>query len=131
MPLRSRPHAHRHRTRRRVQGRHHPKPFIHANRAHNAPKSLEEPVPTATTAHGGGSFLIEAEVQPFVLGQQSGATARATEEPVATIADADAVALVKPTIIHYYGQSYAPGRRPPSHHHHQVQQARPGQRHTD
>lgn len=39
-----------------------------------------------------------AIVQPFLLGQQSGATARSTEEPVPTIATAGAISLVMPEI---------------------------------
>lgn len=41
--------------------------------------------------------------QPFVLGQQSGAVARAVTDPLPTIATAGAISLVEPFIISYYG----------------------------
>lgn len=82
-------------------------PFLNANRTANAAKSVEHPVPCITTAHGGGNILVEPELRPFMLGQQSGAAPRATEDPVPTIATAGKISLVRPTIIQYYGQSYA------------------------
>ena len=82
-------------------------PFVGANRNNNAPRGTDEPIPPATTAHGGGSFLVEPEVQPFLLGQQSQAAPRSDEEPVPTVAAAGAISLVRPTIIQYYGQSHA------------------------
>ena len=81
--------------------------FVSANRNNNTPKSLDEPIPTATTAPGGGNYMVEAEAKPFMLGQQSGGAPRSTEEPAPTVAGDGAIALVRPTIIHYYGMSYA------------------------
>ena len=83
------------------------RPFVGANRNNCVPKDTSEPVPSATTAHGGGSYLVQAEITPFMLGQQSGAAPRDAGEPVPTIAADGAVSLVRPTIIHYYGQSDA------------------------
>ena len=81
--------------------------FQFANRAHNNPRSLDEPIAAATTAHGGGSCLVSAEVKPFVLGQQSGAAPRGADDPLPTIAAAGAISLVSPIIVEYYGQSSA------------------------
>ena len=81
--------------------------FQFANRAHNTPRSLDEPIAAATTAHGGGSCLVSAEVKPFVLGQQSGAAPRDTDAPLPTIATAGAISLVNPIIVEYYGRSSA------------------------
>lgn len=81
--------------------------FIHANRNNNAPKSMDEPIPTITTTTGGGSFFIEAGFRPFTLGQQSCSAPRSTDLPTHTIATAGAISLVQPSIIQYYGQSYA------------------------
>ena len=73
-----------------------PEPFIAANRNNNAPKGMDEPIPSATTNHGGGSFLVEPELHPFMLGQQSGATPRSTDNPVPTIATEGAISLIQP-----------------------------------
>ncbi len=80
---------------------------MQANRNNNLPRRLDEPAPSPTSAHGGGTFLIDSTVEPFMLGQQSGATARSTDQPAPTIAQAGAVSLTSPTIIQYYGQSSA------------------------
>ena len=82
-------------------------PFVHANRNHNAPKSVNEPVPSVTTAHGGGSFLVEPSLRAFMLGQQSGGAHRSTNEPTPTVTGDGAISLVRPSIIEYYGASYA------------------------
>ena len=79
-------------------------PFICANRSNNAPKSLDEPIPPATTAHGGGSFLVEPGLQPFMLEQQTNAAPRSTDDPVTA---AEAISLIQPSIVEYYGASYA------------------------
>ena len=67
-------------------------PFVVANRTDNTPKGVDEPVPVVTTAHGGGSFLV----QPFLLGQQSGGAPRSVENPLPTIAAGGAIALLLP-----------------------------------
>ena len=82
-------------------------PFICANRNHNLPKSLDEPIPSATTAHGGGSFLVDPGLQPFMLGQQTNAAPRSTDNPAPTVAGAGAISLIQPSIVEYYGASYA------------------------
>ena len=73
-----------------------PEPFIAANRNNNAPKGMDQPIPSATTNHGGGSFLVEPGLHPFMLGQQSGATPRSTDDPVPTIATEGAISLIQP-----------------------------------
>ena len=84
-------------------------PFLQANRNHNAPKSIDDPIPTVTTAHGGGSFIVEPVLQSFMLGQQSGGAPRSTDDPAPTIATDGAISLVQPSIIQYYGTGFAHG----------------------
>ena len=81
--------------------------FIQANRNNNAPKSTGEPIPPVTTAYGGGTFLVEPKITPFMLGQQSGGTPRGTQEPVPTVTADGAISLIQPSIIQYFGQSHA------------------------
>ena len=82
-------------------------PFICANRSNNIPKILDEPIPPATTAHGGESFLVSPGFQPFMLGQQTNAAPRSTDDPALTVAGAGAISLIQPSIVEYYGASYA------------------------
>ena len=72
-----------------------PEPFIAANRNNNAPRGMDEPIPSATTNHGGGSFLVEPDLHPFMLGQQSGAAPRSTGDPVPTITTDGAISLIQ------------------------------------
>lgn len=65
--------------------------------------SLDAPLPTITCANGGEFALIE----PFVLGQQSGAIARPVSEPLPTLATSGAVALIEPFLVSYYGTGTA------------------------
>jgi DNA (cytosine-5)-methyltransferase 1 len=58
-------------------------------------------VPTITAAHRSELALIE----PFVIGQQSCAAARSTDEPLPTIATDGAIALVQPFVVKYYGSA--------------------------
>ena len=81
--------------------------FIAANRTHNNPRSIDDPIPPITTAYGGGTFIVEADAEPFMLGQQSGSAPRDTDQPTPTISTAGAISLVRPSIILYYGQSDA------------------------
>ena len=82
-------------------------PFVGANRNNNVPKGVDEPIPSATTAHGGGSFLVEPSAESFMLGQQSGGAPQSTNEPAPTVTADGAISLVQPSIIEYYGKSYA------------------------
>ena len=78
-------------------------PFVEANRNNNVPKSVDEPIPSATTAHGGGSFLVEPSLQSFMLGQQSGGAPRSTADPAPTVTADGAISLVRPALVKYYG----------------------------
>ena len=80
-------------------------PFVMANRRHNRPKALEEPMPTFTTTTGGGCFLVQPDMSPFVLGQQRSGAARPAAEPIPTVACSGAISLVRPGVVQYYGQS--------------------------
>jgi DNA (cytosine-5)-methyltransferase 1 len=55
-----------------------------------------DPMPTA--ACGGTDCPVESEAKPFVLGQQGGAVARDTEEPLPTIATAGFIRLFEPDL---------------------------------
>ena len=84
--------------------------LVGANRNHNTPKDTEEPIPTVTTAPGGGIYMVETESIPFMLGQQSGGAPRDTAKPVPTIvASGGNISLIEtsmqPAIIEYYGTS--------------------------
>lgn len=83
----------------RPRGRH--GPFVVGNRAHNTPRDPGEPLPTATTAYGGGVLLV----QPFLLGQHGGSVARAAASPLPTIATDGAIGLVEPHLSLYYGHA--------------------------
>ena len=78
-------------------------PFICGNRTNNVPKSVDEPLGTATTTTGGGFFMAEpVAAEPFVLSQASGGAPRSIDEPVPTITtggNGSAHALITP----YYG----------------------------
>lgn len=69
----------------------------------NRSRSIDSPVPTVTTANGGELALVE----PFVIGQQSGAVARAVDDPLPTVATKGAIALVEPFLMSYYGNGTA------------------------
>jgi DNA (cytosine-5)-methyltransferase 1 len=64
--------------------------------------SARGPVPTVT---GGGNHLYV--VQPFVLGQQTPAAPRSTEEPAPTIAAAGAISKIEPYLVQYNGTADA------------------------
>ena len=95
-----------------------PRPFHGSNRQNTAPRSMNDPVPTLTTWGNGGAYMVQPVVQPlnglthadaelsgapYMLGQQSGAAARSTDQPVPTVAAAGAIALVRPIVTEYYG----------------------------
>ena len=69
----------------------------------NRARAVSAPIPTITTR--GGGYLAQADAQPFMLGQQSGSTARAADEPLMTIAGAGAIALAQPTLVVLKGRS--------------------------
>ena len=63
-------------------------------RRHSTTRTLDEPAPTITTS---GAHL--GLCQPFLLGQQSGAAARAVDEPTPTIAAGGAISLIEPFLF--------------------------------
>src|SRR6185295_19000629 len=64
---------------------------------------IGRPLPTVTTAKRGEKALIE----PYVIGQHSGATPRSVDEPLPTVATAGAIALIEPFFVKYYGSGIA------------------------
>lgn len=75
-------------------------PFIIHTNHHGGDRchSLDQPIPTITGAHRGEMALVE----PFVIGQQSGASPRSVDEPLPTICGAGAITLVQPFLTKYY-----------------------------
>lgn len=80
-------------------------PFVIRNNAHAVAKAIDEPIPTATGATGGGSMLVSPRAEPFVLGQQSGSVARDVADPLPTIATGGAISMIRPMLAAYYGGS--------------------------
>jgi DNA (cytosine-5)-methyltransferase 1 len=74
-------------------------PFIVAMEHGGRELSIDKPLPTITTAKGGAFGLV----QPFVLGQQSGAAPRGVSDPTPTLATSGAVSLVEPFLVSFYG----------------------------
>lgn len=70
-------------------------PFLVAMEHGGRVLSVDQPLPTITTARGGAIGVVE----PFVIGQHGGAVPRAVEDPLPTIATRGAVALVEPFIL--------------------------------
>ncbi len=68
----------------------------------NAPHSVDDPLHTVTASRGAGHL-----VEPFVIGQQSGAAPRSVDEPLPTVASAGAIALIEPFIVGAGGPSGA------------------------
>lgn len=69
-------------------------PFLVILRQHMGARSINDPVPTLTA--GGGHVGL---CQPFMLGQQSGATPRGVDQPVPTIATDGAISLIEPFVL--------------------------------
>ena len=84
-------------------------PFLVAMEHGGRTLSVDDPLPTITTARGGAIGVVE----PFVIGQHGGAVARAVADPLPTIATKGAVALVEPFLIPWKGERE--GQRPRSH----------------
>jgi len=79
-------------------------PFIahlrgtHDGQIPSSARSIDAPIPTLTS---GGEHC--ALVEPFLLGQQSGAEGRAVRDPAPTVATKGAISLIEPFIVSYYG----------------------------
>lgn len=69
----------------------------------NQPKTVEEPILTVTSARGGGTFMVEAEVKPLMMDQRGGAA----DWIASNNADAGYVALGRQAIFHYNEESRA------------------------
>lgn len=61
----------------------------------------------------GGAPEPADPVEPFMLGQQSGAVARPVSKPVPTVATSGAVSLIEPFVVSYYGTGGATATRQP------------------
>jgi len=76
---------------------------------------VDEPLRTITAVAGHTFGLVEAVVEPFMLGQQSGATPRAVSDPVPTVSTDGAISVVEPFHRHHYDQRpVRPGTASPS-----------------
>lgn len=60
-------------------------------------RSVDAPIPTLVTK--ANTCIVE----PFLIGQQSGATPRSTDEPSPTVATGGAISLTQPFLSHYRG----------------------------
>lgn len=63
-------------------------------------KSVDEPLPTVCGARGEWSLI---DVEPILMGQQSGAVPRPVSEPCPTVATAGAISLVDPYLVKFFG----------------------------
>lgn len=69
--------------------------------------SVENPIPTITTAHRGEIALCES----FVLGQHGGAALRPVGQPLPTITTDGAIALIEPFLVGYHSEREGEPRR--------------------
>ena len=79
------------------------RPFLVLMENGGGVRSIDEPLPTITTARGGSMGVAE----PFLLSQGSGGAPRSTASPVPTIPAGGAHALVEPFLVEMRGTSYA------------------------
>lgn len=87
-------------------------PFLVVLRNHAASRGLDLPLPTVTVS-GNHFGLVEPMVEPMILGQHGGATARPVSRPVPTVATLGAISLVEPFIVPNFGERE--GQAPRSH----------------
>lgn len=76
-------------------------PFILPNEGvhrGNAPRSLDDPLPTVTASRGAGHL-----VQPFIVQMDNGGSLQSVDNPLKTVTGADARALVEPFLVEYHG----------------------------
>lgn len=74
-------------------------PFIVAMEHGGRELNSNKPLPVITTAKGGAFGIVE----PFLLGQQSGAEARPLSAPAPTVATKGAISLIEPFLVAFYG----------------------------
>lgn len=81
-------------------------PFLiqtdHVGRQDPNPRSLDNPIPSVVTKQ---NLLL---VEPFVIGQQSGAAPRSIDKPLPTVATAGAIRLVEPFLMKYHAGERSP-----------------------
>lgn len=80
-------------------------PFVFGNRSHSEPRSPQDPIPTETTATGGGIALASGA---FALSQNGGGEARSTDEPLPTIVTGGAISVTTPSVLEYHGRADIP-----------------------
>ena len=73
--------------------------FHGPDRQHTSARSLEEPVYTITTLTGGGQYLVEPVLEPFVFANRTQNAPRGIDDPIApaTTAPGGESCLVEPT----------------------------------
>jgi DNA (cytosine-5)-methyltransferase 1 len=75
------------------------RPFIIPQQSYDERvRSVADPLQTITTESRGIGL-----VEPFVIGQQSGAAPRSVSDPLPTVAAAGAISLVQPFLVHLRG----------------------------
>jgi DNA (cytosine-5)-methyltransferase 1 len=77
-----------------------PEAFVCGNRTNNVPRGLDDPLPTVTTAYGGGAFLAE----PHLIDVRHGDSPhrpRSIDEPLGTVCTKNGVGMVEPFIASY------------------------------
>ena len=75
-------------------------PFLVCMEHQGSVRSLDQPLPTITTARGGAMAVVE----PFILQQQSGGAPRSVDQPLPTITTDGAQALIEPFILPFLGE---------------------------
>lgn len=83
--------------------------FLFANRENNVPVGPDRPIPTLTTATGGGAYLVSPEAGPFVVGQQSDSAARPVSQPIMTVSTGGVLRLFTPTVEPFLDVYYQTG----------------------
>ncbi|MDD5339304.1 MAG: DNA cytosine methyltransferase [Dehalococcoidales bacterium] len=79
------------------------KPFTFASRFDNTPHDVKDPVPTITNRKL--INLVEAKIEPMVMGQQSCSAARTPDKPIPTVATGGAISLTRPELVVFHGTS--------------------------
>ncbi|MGE0450870.1 MAG: DNA cytosine methyltransferase [Vicinamibacterales bacterium] len=74
-------------------------PVTHGTDRSRRERSVDDPLATVTGANRGELALLE----PFLLGQQSGAEGRAVSDPMPTVATKGAISLIEPFLVNFYG----------------------------
>ena len=79
-------------------------PFIGANRNENVPKGMDDPVPCIATANGGGNYVVEPDIKPYIIpnfGERDNQEPRNhdIDDPVPAITNPGAGSLVIPSLV--------------------------------